>query len=217
VRFYPLVLVCLLAATTNLTSAATSLSRAALIVKRVFMPGCQMSAIRAAWRVLAVLICATLEAAAEPRGVLLLHPFGRAFSPWSDMAESFRTELVKRSPQAIDLYEVSLDTSRVQDPQQEAPFVEYLRALFRERNLDLIVPIGAPAAYFLQRHRTLLFPSTPMLIAGADRRRVPNATLGVNDALVAIHTDLPAYLENVLRLRPETTNLAVVIGNSPVE
>jgi C4-dicarboxylate-specific signal transduction histidine kinase len=32
------------------------------------------------------------------------------------MAASFRAELVKKSPEPIDLYEVSLDTARVQDP-----------------------------------------------------------------------------------------------------
>jgi hypothetical protein len=29
--------------------------------------------------------------------------------------------------------------------------------------------------------------------------------------------DLPAFVENILRVRPETTNIAVVIGNSPNE
>ena len=33
--------------------------------------------------------------AVEPRRVLLVHAFGHAYSPWSDMAGSFRAELVK--------------------------------------------------------------------------------------------------------------------------
>src|SRR5262245_31835137 len=52
----------------------------------------------------------------EPRRVLLLHAFGHAYSPWSDFAANFRAELIKKSPGPIDLFEVSLDTTRVQDP-----------------------------------------------------------------------------------------------------
>ena len=89
--------------------------------------------------------------AAEPRRVLMLHAFGHAYSPWSDMAASFRAEIIKKSPQPIDLYEVSLDTARVRDSREDAPFVEYIKALLSGRPPDLIVPVGAPAAFFLQR------------------------------------------------------------------
>ena len=133
------------------------------------------------------------------------------------MAGSFRAELVKSSTEPIDLYEVSLDTARVQDEQDEGPFVEYIRALLSGRKLDLIVPVGAPSAFFMQRYRKLLFPTTPMLIMGADLRRIPGATLTSNDVAVLLDLDLPAYLKNILRLLPETTDIAVVVGNSPVE
>ena len=69
----------------------------------------------------------------------------------------------------------------------------------------------------MQRYRALLFPTTPMLIIGADKRRIPDTALTANDAVVLLALDLPAYLENILRLRPQTTDVAVVVGNSPVE
>jgi signal transduction histidine kinase len=155
--------------------------------------------------------------ASVPRSVLLLHAFGHPFSPWSDMAGSFRAELVKKSSEPVDLFEVSLDTARIQSSQDEGPFIEYIRALLSGRKLDLIVPVGAPAAFFMQRHRQELFPATPMLIVGADARRIPDAAAKENDTAVLLDLDLPAYLENILRLRPETTDIAVVVGNSPVE
>jgi len=133
------------------------------------------------------------------------------------MAGSFRAELIKRSPEPIDLYEVSLDTARVQDPKDEGPFVEYIRAVLAGRKLDLIVPVGAPAAFFMQRYRQLLFPTTPMLIVGADVRRISTATRTEDDVAVLLDLDLPAYLKNILHLLPETKEVAVVVGNSPVE
>jgi signal transduction histidine kinase len=166
----------------------------------------------------ALLILTTIQAfAADTRRVLLLHAFGHPYSPWSDMAGSFRAELIKKSPEPIDLYEVSLDTARVGNAQDEGPFVEYVRALISGRKLDLIVPVGAPAAFFMQRHRAQLFPATPMMVVGADLRRIPGASLTDNDTGVLLDLDLPAYFENILRLRPETTDVAVVVGNSPVE
>ena len=170
-----------------------------------------------AWWSVALLMFATMQAAAEPRRVLMLHAFGHAYSPWSDMAGSFRAELIKRSSEPIDLYEVSLDTARVQDPKDEEPFVEYIRAVLAGRKLDLIVPVGAPAAFFMQRYRQQLFPTTSMLIVGADVRRISSITRTENDAAVLLDLDLPAYLKNILSLRPETTEIAVVVGNSPVE
>jgi PAS domain S-box-containing protein len=164
------------------------------------------------------LISITFDAAsADARRVLVLHAFGHAYSPWSDFAASFRAELAKKSPDPIDLYEVSLDTARAHESKDEAPFVEYIRALLAGRTPDLIVPVGAPAAFFMHRHRGQLFPTTPMLILGADLRRIPGATLTKYDTGVLLDLDLPAYLDNILRLRPDTTDVAVVVGNSPVE
>src|SRR6476660_10404047 len=125
------------------------------------------------WGAILFIFLAADAHSAEPKRVLMLHAFGHAYSPWSDMAASFRAEIIRRSPEPIELYEVSLDTARVQDPKDDAPFVEYIRALLSRRSPDLIVPVGAPAAFFVQRNRSQLFPTTPMLVLGADVRRIP--------------------------------------------
>jgi signal transduction histidine kinase/ABC-type uncharacterized transport system substrate-binding protein len=190
----------------------------ALFVARTFACGRIHVLMRAAVTCLAVLLLVPTKAvAANAPGVLVLHAFGHPYSPWSDMAGSFRAGLIKKSPGPIDLYEVSLDTARNQDPRDEGPFVEYIRALISGRKLDLIVPVGAPAGFFMQRHRAELFPATPMLIIGADVRRISNGALTENDAAVVLDLDLPAYIQNILRLLPETTEIGVVVGNSPVE
>jgi hypothetical protein len=38
-----------------------------------------------------------------------------------------------------------------------------------------------------------------------------------DDTGVPLDLDLPAYLTNILQLLPETTDIAVVVGNSPIE
>ena len=99
-------------------------------------------------------------AAAQPKQVLMLNSFGRDFSPWSEIARDFRAELDRRSPESLEVYDASLMIERFGADQDEAPFVEYLVGLFATRKLDLVVAIGAPAARFVQRHRSRLFPAT---------------------------------------------------------
>ena len=117
----------------------------------------------------------------------------------------------------MEFFDASLMTERFGADQDEGPFVEYLQALFAKRRLDLIMAIGAPAARFVQQHRPRLSPSTPMLFAAVEQRRVPLATLGQNDTVVATSADYAALVRNILRVLPETTSIAVVLGNSPIE
>jgi signal transduction histidine kinase len=56
-----------------------------------------------------------------------------------------------------------------------------------------------------------------MLLMGAEERIIAPGNLTANDTVVAPSLDIPGVVENVLRVLPKTTNIAVVIGNSPVE
>jgi ABC-type uncharacterized transport system substrate-binding protein len=163
-----------------------------------------------------LLFAMTGAAFSEPKRVLLLHSFGRDFAPWNQYARTIREELVRQSSGPIDFFEASLATARFADD-DEGPFVDYLRALFVKRKLDLIVTIAAPAASFFQRHRQQLFPSTPLLITALEQRRVALTTLTANDTVVATKIDFARAVENILQVLPETGNIAVVIGDSPIE
>ena len=156
-------------------------------------------------------------AAAEPKRVMLLHSFGRDFKPWSEYAKSIRAELDRQSPWRLDITDHSLVSARSSDEDPEAPFVEYLRALFAKQPLDLIVSIGAPAAAFVQRHRQRLFTNTPMVFTAVEQRRVQYSTLTPNDAVVAVWINYFAAIENILRVLPDTKNVIVVVGTSPIE
>ena len=155
--------------------------------------------------------------AAESKRVMLLHSFGLDFKPWSEYAKSIRSELVRQSPWPLDIVENSLITARSSDEDPEAPFVEYLRALFAKRPLDLIVSIGAPAAAFVQRHRQRLFAATPIVFTAVDQRRVQYSSLTANDAVVALRINYLSAFENILQVLPDTKDVIVVVGTSPIE
>ncbi|WP_262047208.1 sensor histidine kinase [Bradyrhizobium sp. Bra78] len=173
--------------------------------------------------VVCLLVWAMLPAAAssEPRGqpkrVLMLHSFGRDFRPWSEYARTIRADLQQQSPWPIDLQEHTLLTARFNDPGPEAPFVAYLRSLYRDNPPDIVMSIGAPAARFVQKHRDQLFRDTPMVLTAVEQRLVNRIELTDNDVVVAVHNDFPAFFGSILQVMPETETIAVVIGSSPLE
>jgi signal transduction histidine kinase len=156
-------------------------------------------------------------ASAEPKRVLLLHSFGPQFVPWVFFAGHFREELFRQSPDKIDLYEASLEGARFQQPDEQRPVVDYLAALFGARKLDLIVTVGAPATFFIQKYRPQLFPSTPLVIGAPERRAINYSTLTANDAPVAVTLDFKKWIENILQVLPDTTHIAWIVGASPLE
>ena len=161
--------------------------------------------------------CQSQAADPEPKRVLMLHSFGPRFKPWSDYAQAIRSEISQQRQKPVDFLDHSLVNARESDENSEAAFVEYLRALYVSRPIDLIVAIGAPAANFIQRHRQRLFPATPMVFTAVEQRRVQYEKLTENDTVVAVAHDFPAAFDNILRVLPLTKTIAVVNGASPNE
>jgi signal transduction histidine kinase len=169
----------------------------------------------------AALFLATLHqghaADPEPKRVMMLHSFGPRFKPWSDYAETIRAEINRQSQIPVDFMDHSLVNARVSDVQSEAPFADYLGALYAQHPPDLIIAIGAPAANFVQQHRNGLFPKVSMIVAAVDQRRVQYEKLTENDTAVSVINDAPFLFENILRVLPLTKTIAIVNGASPIE
>ena len=167
----------------------------------------------------ALLLAATLGQSraegAKTKHVLMLHSFGLNFKPWTVYAAAIRAEISRRGN--VDFQDHSLVVARMSDDKSDAPFVEYLHALNAARPPDLIMSIGAPAANFVQRHRKDLFPNIPMVMTGVERRRVAFDKLSENDTVVGTTNTTIEFFENILRVLPLTTTIAVVIGASPSE
>ncbi|WP_407178511.1 ATP-binding protein [Bradyrhizobium sp. STM 3562] len=176
-----------------------------LMVTRLLIFGC------------AVLLFSSISRASEPKRVIVLHSYGQNFKPWGEYAKALRQELEGRSQWALDVQDFSVITARSEDERAEVEFSNYLRALFSHQAPDLIVAFGAPAGAFVQRQRAQLFPNAPVVLSAIDERRVQDAALTKNDAVVAVRQDVPVLFGNILRLLPETKTIAVVIGNSPNE
>jgi signal transduction histidine kinase len=165
----------------------------------------------------AILFACAGGTTADAKKVVILHSFGRDFKPWSEYATSIRSELLRQSPWQLDITEHSIVSARSGDQASEAAFVAYLGALFADQAPDLIVSVGAPAAAFVQRHRPQLFAKIPMVLTAVDERRVQFTALSEHDAAVPVRIDYLGAIENILQVLPDTKNVMVVVGTSPIE
>jgi signal transduction histidine kinase len=156
-------------------------------------------------------------AAAEPKRIFVLHSFGSEYAAFSDLPGSFREALEREWPGPLDFFEVSLELARFAETDEQGPFADYLSALFAQRHMDLVVPIGAPAVSFIQRYRQRLFANTPILLTGQEERRLQDSGVRTDEAAVRSKIEVGRLIENILSVLPETNNVAVVVGDSPIE
>jgi signal transduction histidine kinase len=156
-------------------------------------------------------------ARAETRHVLVLSSSERPFAPQSGFADALMRELIRLSREPISFVEVSVQAARASREAPEDSIAQRIRSEFDSVKLDLVLTIGGPAATFAQQFRETLFPTTPMLIAGVDRRFVEHGTFTDNETTVATQHDPALMIDEVLRLLPETRTVMVVVGASQVE
>jgi PAS domain S-box-containing protein len=164
-----------------------------------------------------VVLTAVCAAGSKPKRVLVVHSFGSVAPPFTTHSIAFETELVEKMGERVDLDEVSLDMARYADPNLQEALVEYLQKRQAHWQPDLVVPIGSPAGVFVEKYRDRLFPETPVLYTGMDRRRLAPDALKKNAAFIGENFDLPGFIEDILQIAPATKNIAVVIGASPIE
>jgi PAS domain S-box-containing protein len=98
----------------------------------------------------------------------------------------------------------------------EEALVDYLQKRQAKWQPDLVVPIGSPAGVFVENYRDRLFPQTPILYSGMDTRRPPGR-FQKNAAFVGESFNAPSFIEDIVQLAPDTTNIVCVVGASQLE
>ena len=162
------------------------------------------------------LLASLYAPAAETKRVMILNPYSRDTAPFAVVAAAFRSTLATELREPVDFQEIPLDLTRFTES-GEQPLVTFLEERLARNPVDLVVPIGSTGVRFIERHRGRLFPETPILLAGAQPRMIPPGFLGKNVTLVTQSIDLPAMIDQILAIKPETQRIAVVFGASEIE
>jgi len=162
-------------------------------------------------------VTAGAAAAVEAKRVLVVHSFGSTAPPFTTHSTAFEATLTKELGERVDLDEVSLDMARYAQPDMEMPFVQFLLMRLTKWQPDLVVPIGAPAGRFVSKYRHQLFPDAPIVYTGMDRRVLPENAFEHNATFVGEHFDFSSLIKDILQLQPDTNNVVVVLGATPLE
>src|SRR5262245_8428905 len=173
--------------------------------------------LRLALAVLLLAIWAAPATAAEAKRVLVVHSFGSTAPPFTTHSTAFEATLTRELGEPVDLDEVSLDMARYAQPDMEEPFVRFLLTRLGKWQPDLVVPIGAPAGRFVAKYRHRLFPEAPIIYTGMDRRVLPDNAFANNATFVGEQFNFSGMVEDILQLQPDTNNIVVVLGATPLE
>ncbi len=152
--------------------------------------------------------------AERPQQILILHSFERDIAPFDTILAAFRSELAGAGT-SLAVYDAHLGAEQASEDLQ--PFLDVLRQRFAGSPPGVVVTLGAPAASFYLKTRDKVFPGTPVIVAALDDRLVPRPLLHLGDDVVAGHYDLVGFVDNILRLLPDTQRIAVVIGDAPID
>jgi hypothetical protein len=93
--------------------------------------------------------------------------------------------------------------ARYAQPDMEGPFVEFLLKRLEHWHPDLVIPVGSPAGRFVVKYRDRLFPDTPVIYTGMDRRTLPPGPLQ-NATFVGESFNLAGLVEDIREMAPET-------------
>jgi signal transduction histidine kinase len=153
----------------------------------------------------------------RPRRVLMVHSFGSSAPPFTTHSTAFEQAIKHELGAAVDLDEVSLDMARYAQPDMEDAFADFLAKRLSKWQPDLVVPIGSPAGRFVVKFRDKLFPRTPVVYTGMDRRTLPDDAFANNATFVGESFDLKGLVEDMLQLDPQLNHVVVILGATPLE
>jgi signal transduction histidine kinase len=163
---------------------------------------------------LAMLISGCLPVSAATRHIVLLFD-ERVELPGLSLleAELVRT-LRSNSNEPIEVYREAMDLSRFSSTSYKTLLRDFLRTKYADKKIDIAVAIMAPAFEFLLANGDLIFPGTPIVFCGLDKRQLGPGPLPPNVYGVLIEREFAPTLELALRLHPTTENVVVVSGSS---
>ena len=163
---------------------------------------------------IAMLIAGCLPVSAATRHIVLLFD-ERVELPGLSLleAELVRT-LRSNSSEPIEVYREAMDLSRFNSSSYKTLLRDFLRTKYADKKIDVAVAIMAPAFEFLLANGDLIFPGTPIVFCGLDKRQLGTGPLPPNVYGVLIEREFAPTLGLALRLHPRTENVVVVSGSS---
>lgn len=114
----------------------------------------------------------------------------------------------------VELYREAMDLSRFQSDTYPAQLEDFLREKYAGKHIDVVIAAMGPALDFMLAHGREVFPGTPIVFCGIDRRELGDRRLPSNVTGVVLKREFAPTLELALGLQPRTQRVVFVAGSS---
>ena len=151
---------------------------------------------------------------ARTRHVVLLVDERTELPGLSVLSADFQHSLKSGSVDPVEIYTEEMDLSRFKSEAYSARFRDYLRSKYAGRKIDVVVGAMGPSLDFLVKDGKDVFPGTPIVFCGIDKRELDSLVLPSNATGVLVSRQFHPTLETALRLHPDTKQIVVVSGTS---
>jgi signal transduction histidine kinase len=131
------------------------------------------------------------------------------------VTSAIRSTINAGSKSPISFYSEHLDANRFFGPEYENEFVQFLKAKYRERHIDVVIVVGVSALDFIARRREQLWPSVPVVFAAIDEATMSRRTLPNNVTGATMQLTLQDMVK-VARIVMPNLNAVAIVGD-PLE
>jgi hypothetical protein len=155
------------------------------------------------------------QAPAAGQRVLILYSDERLLPANIIMDEAIRTAFAGGTKNRVEFYSEFLDVARFPGDEQQQRQRNFFRDKYRERPPNLVIAVSGGALVFLSEHRDELFAGVPTVYCSVTADPHPDQLLDAGIAEVKVPNVVAPTLEMMLRLHPDTRQVAIVSGSGP--
>ena len=147
--------------------------------------------------------------------VLVLYSDERLLPANIIIDEAIRTTLAAGTNNRIEFYSEFLDVARFPGEEQQQRQRVFFRDKYRVRPPNLVIAVSGGALVFLAEHRAELFAGVPIVYCSVVGDPHPDHLSDARIAEVPVPDSVAPTVEMMLRLHPDTRQVAIVSGNGP--
>ena len=155
------------------------------------------------------------QIATPPQRVLVLYSDERLLPANIIIDEIIRAAFAVGTNNRVEFYSEFLDVARFPGEEQQQRQRNFLGDKYRQRPPDLVIAVSGGALVFLAEHRADLFAGVPIVYCSVTGDPHPDHLSDAGIAEVKVPDCVAPTLEIMLRLHPDTREVAVVSGDGP--
>ena len=157
---------------------------------------------------------ATAVAQAQRKSVLILYDENTDFPGLVLLDQNLTSTLRAGTTGQLDIYSEYMDLSRFPDENHRKRLRDFYQQKYEGKKIDLIFAVMGPSLNFMLEYGDELFPGTPIVFCGIDKREIEGRNLGPNVTGVLVKRVFKPTLELALRIQPDIRQVVFIRGTS---